>query len=404
MKLLILFVACLAVASATVHFQEDFNDGWENRWVSSTADDAAGTAGKFVASAGNYYGDAKEDRGIQTSTDARFYKLSAKFPKFSNKDKPLVLQYTVKHEQDLDCGGAYIKLLPPGLDQKTFTGDSAYNIMFGPDVCGYSTRRVHFIFNYKGTNHLIKKTVTPLTDRLTHLYTAVVFPNQTYEVRIDGEKKESGSLVEDWDFLAPKEIDDPSVSKPAEWVEEKEIPDPEDKKPEGYDDTPKEIPDPDAKKPEDWDAELDGEWEPPTIPNPEYKGEWHPKLIPNPAYKGPWVHPKVPNPEYKHDDSIYAFEHEYVAFEIWQVKSGTIFDHILVTDSLEEAEAFATGHFAEQQKAEKAMYYKQEEEKQEKEKAEREAEKNRLEEEKGEDDDEDEDDDEEEKGHAHDEL
>jgi len=340
---------------------------------------------------------------VQTSTDARFYKASAHFPKFSNKGKPLVLQYTVKHEQDLDCGGAYLKLAPPGLEQKSFTGDSAYNIMFGPDVCGYSTKRVHFIFNYKGTNHLIKKTVTPAADKLTHLYTAIVYPDQTYEIRIDNEKKESGKLVDDWDFLPPKEINDPSVSKPADWVEEKEIPDPEDKKPEGYDDIPKEIPDPDATKPEDWDNELDGEWEAPTIPNPEYKGEWHPKMIPNPAYKGPWVHPQVPNPEYKHDDSIGVYDHEYAAFELWQVKSGTIFDHVLVTDSVEEAEAFATGHFAAQHKAEKAMHDKQEEERQEKEKAEREAEKAKLEEE-GEDDEEEEEEDEHDHGHTHDEL
>lgn len=31
------------------------------------------------------------------------------------------------------------------------------------------------------------------------------------------------------------------------------------------------IPDPDAKKPEDWDEDMDGEWEPAMIPNPEYK-------------------------------------------------------------------------------------------------------------------------------------
>lgn len=31
------------------------------------------------------------------------------------------------------------------------------------------------------------------------------------------------------------------------------------------------IPDPDAKKPDDWDEDMDGEWEPPVITNPEYK-------------------------------------------------------------------------------------------------------------------------------------
>lgn len=36
-------------------------------------------------------------------------------------------------------------------------------------------------------------------------------------------------------------------------------------------DKPQHIPDPDAKKPDDWDDEIDGEWEPPMIDNPDYK-------------------------------------------------------------------------------------------------------------------------------------
>lgn len=36
-------------------------------------------------------------------------------------------------------------------------------------------------------------------------------------------------------------------------------------------DKPENIPDPDAKKPDDWDDEMDGEWEPPMITNPDYK-------------------------------------------------------------------------------------------------------------------------------------
>lgn len=36
-------------------------------------------------------------------------------------------------------------------------------------------------------------------------------------------------------------------------------------------DKPENIPDPDAKKPDDWDDEMDGEWEPPMVTNPEYK-------------------------------------------------------------------------------------------------------------------------------------
>lgn len=49
--------------------------------------------------------------GIQTSEDAKFYALSAKFDQsFSNKDKELVIQFSVKHEQSIDCGGGYVKV------------------------------------------------------------------------------------------------------------------------------------------------------------------------------------------------------------------------------------------------------------------------------------------------------
>jgi len=112
------------------------------------------------------------------------------------------------------------------------------------------------------------------------------------------------------------------------------------KKPDNWDSIPETIVDPDATKPDDWDTDLDGEWEAPTIANPEYKGAWHPKMITNPAYKGPWVHPQIANPEYKSDDTLYHYKSiGAIGFEIWQVKAGTVFDNILVTDSVEEAAA-----------------------------------------------------------------
>lgn len=64
--------------------------------------------------------------GIQTSEDYRFFAISAEFPEFSNKDKTLVFQFAVKHEQKLDCGGGYMKLLSDGIDQKKFGGDTPY--------------------------------------------------------------------------------------------------------------------------------------------------------------------------------------------------------------------------------------------------------------------------------------
>jgi calreticulin len=248
----------------------------------------------------------------------------------------------VKHEQKIDCGGGYIKILPGGFEQASFNGDTPYNIMFGPDICGTTTKKTHLIVSNKGKNHLIKKEIKTETDEWTHLYTLILKSDNTFQVLIDEKEVSSGSLKTDFDILPPKEIKDPSAKKPADWVDEKKIADPTDKKPEGWDDIPAEIADPDAKKPEDWDDELDGQWEPPMIDNPAYKGEWQPKLIENPAYKGEWIHPVIPNPDYYEDDNLYLFEdNSFVGFELWQVKAGTIFDNIIVTDDKAEADKFA---------------------------------------------------------------
>ena len=87
-----------------------------------------------------------------------------------------------------------------------FGGDTPYSIMFGPDVCGTSTKRVHVIFTYKEKNLLTKKTITCETDQLTHVYTLIVNPDKTYQVLIDNEEKAAGTLEEDWDFLPPAKI------------------------------------------------------------------------------------------------------------------------------------------------------------------------------------------------------
>lgn len=153
--------------------------------------------------------------------------------------------------------------------------------MFGPDICGSSTKKTHLIFSYKGKNHLIKKEIKAESDEWTHLYTLIVKPDNTYKVLIDQKEVASGSLKDDWDMLLPKQIKDPNAKKPEDWDDRKTIPDPTDKKPEGWDSIPAEIPDPNAKKPEDWDDELDGEWEAPMIDNPEYKGEWQVSIFSN---------------------------------------------------------------------------------------------------------------------------
>lgn len=316
--------------------------------------------------------------GIQTSQDARFYGISSKFDTFSNEGKTLVLQFTVKHEQKIDCGGGYVKLYPEGLEQDKLHGDSEYLIMFGPDICGYSTKKVHVIFNYKGNNLLTKKEIKCKDDELSHLYTLILRPDNTYEVKIDNEKVESGTLEEDWAFLAPKKIQDPAASKPEDWEDNEKIDDPEDTKPEDFD-KPEFIADPDAKMPDDWDEEMDGQWAPPKINNPEYKGEWKPKQIDNPKYQGPWVHPEIDNPDYKPDEFLYRYTNiGAVGFDLWQVKSGTIFDNILVTDNEQYAEEFGNetwGSTKDAEKKAKDVIDEEEKQKEEEKKAQEEAEK-----------------------------
>lgn len=69
-------------------------------------------------------------------------------------------------------------------------------------------------------------------DELSHLYTLILNPDQTYIVKIDNEKVESGSLEDDWDFLPPKKIKDPEAKKPEDWDDRAKIDDADDTKPE----------------------------------------------------------------------------------------------------------------------------------------------------------------------------
>merc|ERR1712078_443648 len=237
----VVFAICLGAVAAEVYFEEDFSGDWESRWVVSENKD---DLGKFVVTAG-INGDSS-NVGLKTSQDAKFYGISAATKEFSNKDKPLVVQYSVKHEQNIDCGGAYLKLGGSPFDGKKFHGETPYNVMFGPDICGM-TKRTHLIFNYKEKNLLKDKDLRTESDELTHIYTLVVKPDNTFAVSIDGSEDK----------------------KPADWVDEAEMDDPEDKKPEGYDDIKAKIADPKATKPDDWDDESDGKWEAPQIDNPE---------------------------------------------------------------------------------------------------------------------------------------
>ncbi|CAO3571124.1 unnamed protein product [Mortierella alpina] len=379
-------------------FLEQFTQNWSDRWTASEATKETTAEGEVFSYIGQWsveeptvYAGLKGDLGLVAKSPAAHHAISASLPEvIDNKDKTLVVQYEVKAQQGLECGGAYMKLLtdsPEGIKFKEFSNDTPYTIMFGPDKCG-GTNKVHFIFRHKNPitgkyeeKHL-QSAPSARVSSLSSLYTLIVKPDQTYEIKINNEVASTGSLLESFQppVNPPKEIDDPKDSKPADWVEEAKIADPSAKKPEDWDedaparildekatkpsnwldDEEKEIPDPEAVKPEDWDDEEDGDWIAPSVPNPKcqdnncgkwerpyisnpaYKGKWSAPMIDNPAYKGVWAPRKIPNPDFFEDLHPSNFEKiGAVGFEIWTMQKDILFDNIYIGHSTEDAEKLA---------------------------------------------------------------
>merc|ERR1711991_730091 len=161
-----------------------------DKWTVS--DWKTGDMGTWTYTAGEWFGDEATAKGIATTDDVKHHAISAKLdsPASTTGSKPLVVQFTVKHEKkDYSfCGGGYIKLLPGKVDAKAFGGDTPYSIMFGPDLCGYDVSRIHLIFEHNGEN-LLKEDEIKLDyadkDEFTHLYTLVLEKDGSYEVFLD---------------------------------------------------------------------------------------------------------------------------------------------------------------------------------------------------------------------------
>merc|ERR1712179_675606 len=105
----------------------------------------------------------------------------------------------------------------------------------------------------------------------------------------------------------------------------------------------------------------------------------------------------IDNPKFVDDDKLYSYAaFSTVGIDIWQVKSGTIFDNLLITDDVDYATAHAEKTWKAQKDGEKAMKEKADEEKRKKAKKEEER-KKKEEEDKAKKDEEKKDEDKEEK-------
>ncbi|XP_043266886.1 calnexin isoform X2 [Venturia canescens] len=318
---------------------------------------------------------------------------------FTFLNKPLVVQYEVNFQEGQECGGAYLKLLtehPEHADLKTFNDKTPYTIMFGPDKCD-NDHKLHFIFRHKnplnGTieeKHAKKpkeRLEDYFKDKIPHLYTLVLKPDNTFIIKVDNKIVNEGSLLDDFTppVNPPLEIEDPDDVQPEDWDNREKIPDPLAVKPEDWDedapaqivdeddtmpdgwleDEPPMIPNPDSVKPDDWDVDMDGEWGPPDIPNPKceettgcgpykqklkknprYKGKWSPALINNPNYKGKWKPRLIHNPHYYNDEHPFRMLPVFaVGFELWSMSPDILFDNIIITDDEDVAKQWADESF-----------------------------------------------------------
>lgn len=314
--------------------------------------------------------------------------------------KPLVVQYEVKNQVRLRCGGGYIKVLPTTdePDYSSFSNETPYLIMFGPDKCG-TTDKVHLILRRDGVEHHLVQPPPTKSGLLSALYTLIIQPNLDFEIRIDGATYRQGNLLDELEFepplVPPKTILNESETQPEEWDDREYIPSPyETEKPDDWDeseprmindptavkpanwreDIPLYVKDPTVRKPEAWDDEEDGkfevpeilnplcqnlkphigegcgEWKAPLVKNPKYKGKWTQPLIPNPNYQGLWRPRRIANPDFDEEalaQQLSKMDSDIggLGFEILTVQGMSMFDNIYVGSSVRDAENIGNATF-----------------------------------------------------------
>ncbi|XP_060531383.1 calnexin-like isoform X1 [Cylas formicarius] len=393
--------------ASAVYFAEHFDnpDQFSKKWVKSQAK-KEGIEEEIAKYDGVWSLEPPQkdslpgDQGLALKSKAKHAAISSSlFKPFVFDKNPLIVQYEVFLQNGQECGGAYLKLLSDTAatkDLKNFHDKTPYTIMFGPDKCG-NDHKLHFIFRHKNPKngsveekHCSKpkeRLEEFFSDKLPHLYTLILRPDNNFEVQVDKKIVNFGNLLEDFEppVNPPAEIDDPNDTRPEDWDEREKIPDPNAVKPDDWNEDapaqivdesavmpegwlenePTHIPDQDTKKPADWDNDMDGEWEPPLIENPacinapgcgpwepplinnpEFKGKWRPPMIDNPNYKGKWKPRRIPNPEFFEDKEPFRMHPvSAVGFELWSMSNDILFDNLIITDRIEVAEHWAAATF-----------------------------------------------------------
>jgi len=132
-----LILGCLlfSVGKAEVAFKEDFQADVSSKWID-------GQGKRFILAGQEPHLTEPMFLGFKSTYPNSHHAASAVVdPPFSNLNRALIFQFTVRLTRDPECEGAYIKLIPLGAVDSKFGRDSPFVVMFGPDYCG-SLQRV----------------------------------------------------------------------------------------------------------------------------------------------------------------------------------------------------------------------------------------------------------------------
>lgn len=130
----ILFALSVFLVQSKVYISETFdNTKLGERWVAIRSSEYSG--GWVIEPRAD---DILQDGnlGLVPTTDRAFHACTMKtFHQTRNDD--LIIQYEVKGQtHPYRCGGAYLKVFNRPFRPESFTKNTSYSILFGPDRCG----------------------------------------------------------------------------------------------------------------------------------------------------------------------------------------------------------------------------------------------------------------------------
>ncbi len=152
---------------------------------------------------------------------------------------------------DADLGLWDVTIEGGRLDSNDFNNDAPYSC-FGHDKCGFTNILVHFIFRLKNpktgkyVEHHLKNPPKPFNDKLSRVYTAIIYPDNMLKLLLDGDENQTADLLSpvtlSLQLYHPETILDLEDKKPQDWYDHAKIPDPVASEPDDRDEeAPREL-------------------------------------------------------------------------------------------------------------------------------------------------------------------